>query len=799
MKNIFKKKKMRKIFTTLFTLAALAVQAQYLPNSSFDSWKSACGSTEAFGTGSMSSPKTGEMRQRPGTEPTDWNGSSINQKVVMTKSQQLVYNDNNTVKMTNVYVGAMGIGSVAPGFITLGTPWVYASSTLTDCDGGTYGGVQFTNKPDAIKGRFKREDTTGENSHIIVYLWNGTYVSNVGPTSNPNQARNDVDRAILGNGNATQNGTLVAKCDREFSSTGDEWQEIIVPIEYLNNENPEMMNVVISGGDYWSRGNMKENTTLYADDVQFVYYSDLSFLKYDGVDCLKSGQTDYVIYKEYDENLLSYAAKGKGATVEKSYNSNSKVLTITVKGNDFAANSNSKTVYTILFDENAEVVDPNPEPEPEPTPGDGPKELGDMLYSLDDAGENKTYVLYNEHFTTYAIYEEGHGDKVWVAGMTGDSGHALSNAAYAAEVDITSPNACWQVIKDGDKYQLYNVGAEMYLETPMYTYDDNLKYCSFSSEPVSLSVVDLGGGKFAFNAYPGHANAQLGYMCAAPQLDAPLSVWNTSDTGSAWTLIENPNVTIGEVVDPNPEPEPEPEPTPGEDVDYTPTYTGTRNYAERDITAVRFVGTESEGAVYELGSDERASEYLDLTEVMTVNAAPGERFSVEFETKGSWINHYVYIDFDADGFTASIEDGSNWQPAEDLVSYSFYNNGGSSDESGWNSDGEMISGDNRSYPRLPSFNVPTEPGVYRMRIKQDWCSIDPAGDSNSNFGGTFYNYGGQIIDVILNVTDPTGIEDVEEDLNPVFEGIYDLNGRKLNEITKTGIYIVNGKKVFIKK
>ena len=86
---------MKKIFTTLFALAALAVQAQYLPNGSFDSWKSACGSTEAFGTGRMSSPKTGEMRQRPGVEPTDWNGSSINQKVVMTKSQQLVFNDGN--------------------------------------------------------------------------------------------------------------------------------------------------------------------------------------------------------------------------------------------------------------------------------------------------------------------------------------------------------------------------------------------------------------------------------------------------------------------------------------------------------------------------------------------------------------------------------------------------------------------------------------------------------------------------------------------------------------------------------
>ena len=151
------------------------------------------------------------------------------------------------------------------------------------------------------------------------------------------------------------------------------------------------------------------------------------------------------------------------------------------------------------------------EPEPEPEPDNGPKELGDRLYSLDNAHENKTYVLYNERFTAYAIYEDGHGDKVWVAGMTGgDSEHQLKDSDYAQEVDITSENACWQVIRDGDKYQLYNVGARMYLETPMYTYDENLKYCSFSSEPVSLSVDDLGGGKFAFNAYPSHSNAGLG-------------------------------------------------------------------------------------------------------------------------------------------------------------------------------------------------------------------------------------------------------------------------------------------------
>jgi hypothetical protein len=54
---------------------------------------------------------------------------------------------------------------------------------------------------------------------------------------------------------------------------------------------------------------------------------------------------------------------------------------------------------------------------------------------------------------------------------------------------------------------------------------------------------------------------------------------------------------------------------------------------------------------------------------------------------------------------------------------------------------------------------------------------------------------------MIEVVDPTEteIDEVEEEVNPVFEGIYDLQGRKLDEVTKTGIYIVNGKKVIIKK
>ena len=1184
---------MRKFFTTLFALVAIAVNAQYIPNGDFSSWKSSCGSTDAVGS----------MRQRPGVEPTDWNGSSVNQKVGIEKKQQLVFNEGGSVKLQNIWVGALGIGSVAPGYITFGTPWVYATSSLSKCDGGTYGGNSFTYKPDAITGRFKRTDSNSEDSYIVAYFWKGTYTSKIGEKGNPSALRDDVDKAVLGMVTPASRGELVAKCNYSFRSTNGGWQTITVPIEYLTDGTPEKMNVIICGGDYWSRDNLKENTTMYVDDVQFVYYSELASLKYNGKNYFQQGKTSYVIDEPYYENKLSVTSNGRGAVIEKSFNEETCVLTITVKGNDYAANSSNVHTYTVSFkpevpltvvsmtpdepveslktieieysdvisgtykstssskiyvgsplnkasftvngkvltitldkeittpgelplyipaglitreingkdvtcdgeivftvkpldlvvtkvtpdkpmwylknitveyndeivgaysensaakiyvgsSENtasfsvsgkvlsitldrkletvgehalyipaglitreidgsdvvcngeikfvvrdpaekvtAEVVAVTPdspvqslrtivleydeeivgkydplsitqiyvdslrittkplkvndasfvvdstlltitlneeitsageymlyipeglitcksngeavecngeikftvtdvsvdpleivsvtpdyavealqtisieysddiygtydesasakiylgsdsnvasfvvdgkvliisldkalttpgeyalnipeglikrkangedvvcngeiiftvmEPEPEPEPDNGPKELGEKLYSLDNAQENKTYVLYNEYFTAYAIYEDGHGDKVWVAGMTGgDSDHQLKDSDYAQEIDITSENACWQVIRDGDKYQLYNVGAGMYLETPMYAFDENLKYCSFSSEPVSLSVVDLGGGKFAFNAYPSHSNAELGYMCAAPQLDAPISVWSADDAGAAWVLIENPNVTTGDIE--------EPEPTPGEDVDYTPTYTGTRNYSERNIEAVKFIASESGESVYELNATEQVSEYLDLTDVKVVDVLVGEMLTIDFVTEGSWTNHYVYIDYDADGFTAGIEDGSNWRPVGDLVSYSFYNNGGNSDASGWNSEGQMISGDDRSKPVLPSFAVPAAPGVYRLRIKQDWCSIDPAGDSDSNFGGTFSNYGGQIIDVMLNVTDPTGVEGVEAESATLV--IYDLQGRRLDNITASGIYIVNGKKVLVK-
>lgn len=261
----------------LLSISAFTANAQQLPNVGFESWKTTCGKT-------LSVPN--DFRQRPGVEPSDWNGSNVNQYVVIEKKEsglvtQQTEGNNKYLQLKNIFVGVYTIGSTAPGFINLGTPWVYASTKISDCDGGVFGGVSFNKKPDAIKGKYKRTDSNSEDSHIIAYLWNGTYTSKIGNVAQTEtEEQNNVDRVVLGKSTGLASGQLVASCDKAFSSTANkDWETIVVPLDYVANAgNPTMMNVIISAGDYWNRGNLKKNTTLLVDDVDFVYYSTLTSL-----------------------------------------------------------------------------------------------------------------------------------------------------------------------------------------------------------------------------------------------------------------------------------------------------------------------------------------------------------------------------------------------------------------------------------------------------------------------------------------------------------------------------------------
>ena len=354
---------MKKKLLSLLLLGGLTLTAgaQQLPNIGFANWKTECGTTEAFeyvNKGNWLKPNYVVQKQgdnlRPGIEPESWNGSSVNQTVMgQNKQQELIFNDDNAVKMQNTFVGVLGIGSVAPGFINLGIPWVHAESAISECDGGAYGGVAFTHKPDAITGRYKRTDATGETSHIIAYLWSGTFVSNVGRKTSPNQARNNVDRAILGKTTPTSSGTLIASCDYTFTSTtNSDWQTITVPLTYYNTTTaPTMMNAIISAGDYWTRENMVDGTTLYADDVKFVYYSRLESLSYNGasLDVPAIGGTLDMSTVVYDSNQLLCTPKGQSATITKTYDSATAKLAITVSNVGADIDGLSSHTYYIQF------------------------------------------------------------------------------------------------------------------------------------------------------------------------------------------------------------------------------------------------------------------------------------------------------------------------------------------------------------------------------------------------------------------------------------------------------------------
>ena len=242
----------------LLSLSAFMANAQQLPNVGFDSWKTTCGSSRSVN----------EKKEvvRPGVEPAEWNGSNVDQTVfgvnklepgLVTKQEE---GGNKYLQLRNMYVGALGIGSNAPGFINFGTPWVYATSQIKKCDGGTFGGQSFTYKPDAIKGKYKRADSdaegkpisNNESSHIIVYLWYGTYQSFIGSTDlKTKEEKENVDRAVLGKTTGPISGKLVASCDKAFSSTANnDWETIVVPLNYeANAGNPAMM--LISNRGFW--------------------------------------------------------------------------------------------------------------------------------------------------------------------------------------------------------------------------------------------------------------------------------------------------------------------------------------------------------------------------------------------------------------------------------------------------------------------------------------------------------------------------------------------------------------------
>ena len=292
--------------------SAAVANAQQLPNVGFDNWKGACGE-------SINTAGSGSAFTRPGDEPTSWNGSSVVQVLNIETTEKDTEGDNIFVSLTNK--SAAGVSNV-PAFISLSNPWVFVYGNgfiemlkyASAGDGGSYGGVEFSNKPDAISLKYKRTAANGEKAHVIAYLWNGTYKSNA-PTSVSGSSESgfvytysreleNVDRVILGKQKdgetITQQGKLIAARDYEIVADAAEWTNLTVDLDYStygnSSETPTMVNVIISSADYWTRSNIQADSQLDVDDVDFVYYSTLKALEVnDEAVTLEGGKYEYAM------------------------------------------------------------------------------------------------------------------------------------------------------------------------------------------------------------------------------------------------------------------------------------------------------------------------------------------------------------------------------------------------------------------------------------------------------------------------------------------------------------------------
>lgn len=338
----------------------VAANAQHLDNETFDSEWVECYPWVAGK----------KIKTQVGNQPKGWNAANIYGMNGTGQSDKLVTettgreNTGKAVKIQNVWAGSGNLGSWAPGYLTLGTPWNTSVGT-SQKDGGTFGGIDFTYKPDAISFYYKWNKEVEGKASFIGYLWNGTYKqdnvpSNVTlgiPTKVP---MTDRDRNILGKKTTfgdkklKSEGTLVASYEEYIDAAATSWTKKTIEFNYKNEEEPEKLNLIFCSNDYFTTNVTKAANALIIDDVTLVYYKHLSSLKINGVtpkdfigDISADNETTVKISAtdtEYTEGCVEAIAAGKGATTYGEYNPLTAVYTIVVTAGD-----ESTKTYEIQF------------------------------------------------------------------------------------------------------------------------------------------------------------------------------------------------------------------------------------------------------------------------------------------------------------------------------------------------------------------------------------------------------------------------------------------------------------------
>lgn len=316
---------MRKILFTILSAAALTVSAQIgvyqVGNSDFENWTD----TNEPGNGwySFVSANTSGLS---GFIASIAKSSSIKNTVKTTG-----HNGSATavqLKSSSIF-GTKANGNLTTGTINMGSsmPTNKSNHNYTDLS-GKYKNCRFAGRPDSVVyyAKFKRGGS-GDYKGRLHALIHGNYAYKDPYETAANKAKYLIAEATV---YADVSSDWV-RYSGAFTYTGKEDTTSYLLASFTTNETP----------------GATANDEFDIDDISFIYNSQLASVTYDGASV--SVATAMNVAKAYDPSKISLTANGVGASIEKSYNATTGLLTITVKGNDVSVNPTNVHTYTIQF------------------------------------------------------------------------------------------------------------------------------------------------------------------------------------------------------------------------------------------------------------------------------------------------------------------------------------------------------------------------------------------------------------------------------------------------------------------
>lgn len=168
-------------------------------------------------------------------------------------------------------------------------------------------------------------------------------------------------------------------------------------------------------------------------------------------------------------------------------------------------------------------------------------------------------------------------------------------------------------------------------------------------------------------------------------------------------------------------------------------------HKSRYIRAVKIKGSKYGDQTLAVNQGVDKLLYQNYINEMPLIVEAGETVTPEIDFEGTWMHAYCYLDLNRNGHFEVTDDAKG-----ELMAYSRYNADGTSPGQG---------------QAMPKFTIPAdlEPGLYRMRFKEDWNNIEPEGNAGDSDGKNhIIDNGGGIVDIMINVVAPNAVATVND-------------------------------------